>query len=315
VLFRSLRSKFTELSSTVLSKSATEPSDDVIDKYTAVPIASITRPSITDKARTITYVCTSGTLCTSSVMEGVEGFPFGSYVDYILDSKGWPVLLLSEQSLHTANVKENPNVSLFCQLPRSQSAQTLAALSRVTTIGKITPVDPEELSALKLAFTLVHPYAEQLVESPKFSFRKIKPEKIYFSGGFGVMATWVDVQEYELARPDVLAQEVPMMLARINVDKCAELFLLAKHFLNIDDPISVRIQAIDRLGVDLRVQVGTLTDEYRIGFRHQVSSSEDAKSEVMKLFQEAWERDNGFFFTDTNPPVVKYAEDILRTKA
>lgn len=44
------------------------------------------------------------------------------------------------------------------------------------------------------------------------------------------------------------------------------------------------------------------------------NSAEDAKSEMMKLFQESWERDNGFFYTDTLPPVTKYAEDILRQK-
>ena len=67
------------------------------------------RPSTVDKARTITHVCTSGTLCTTSRGEhapGTEGSPFGSYVDYILDDKGWPVLLLSDQSMHTANIKE-----------------------------------------------------------------------------------------------------------------------------------------------------------------------------------------------------------------
>ena len=115
-------------------------------------------------------------------MEGVEGFPFGSYVDYILDENGWPVLLLSEQSLHTVNIKQNPQVSLFCQLPRSQSQQTTAALSRVTIVGEIRPIEVEELSAIKLAFTLVHQYADQIADSPKFSFCKIKPMKIYFSG-------------------------------------------------------------------------------------------------------------------------------------
>lgn len=44
------------------------------------------------------------------------------------------------------------------------------------------------------------------------------------------------------------------------------------------------------------------------------NSAEDAKSEMMKLFQESWERDNGYFYTDTLPPVTKYAEDILRQK-
>ncbi|MBZ5782203.1 DUF2470 domain-containing protein, partial [Klebsiella aerogenes] len=66
--------------------------------------------------------------------------------------------------------------------------------------------------------------------------------------------------------------------------------------------------------VDLRVQEGEYTDEYRVAFRHPVNSAEDAKSEVMKLFQESWERENGFFFADDLPPTTKYAEDILRSK-
>lgn len=299
------------------------------EQYTSVPgLEQVIRPSITDKARTITHICTSGTLCTTSVMDGVEGAPFGSFVDYILDEIGWPVLLLSEQSLHSVNIKQNPLVSLFCQLPRStgapglnrgpgassqESQQQAAALSRVTIVGSIVPVAAEDLSAIKTAFTLVHPYADQIADSPKFSFCKIKPAKIYFSGGFGVMATWVDVPSYELARPDVLAQEVPTMLARLNVDKQGELYLLSKHFLGESEADVVRIQAIDRLGIDLRVKVGEFTDEYRLGFRNSVNSAEDAKSEVMKLFQEAWERESGFFYTDTLPPVTKYAEDILRS--
>ena len=145
--------------------------DDKVEKYTAVPgLEKVIRPSIFDKARTITHVCTSGTLCTLSIEEGVQGSPFGSYVDYILDDNGWPVMLLSEQSLHTLNIKscQTKGVSLFCQLPRSQSGQSAAALSRVTLIGNVEPVKPEDLSAIRLAFTLVHQYAEQIVDSRKF---------------------------------------------------------------------------------------------------------------------------------------------------
>ena len=131
------------------------------------------------------------------------------------------------------------------------------------------------------------------------------------------MATWVDVAEYQSARPDVLASEVSAMLSKINLDKQGELQLLCKHFLKLEDVDSVKLQAIDRLGVDLRVKTGEYTDEYRIGFRHVVSSSEDAKSELVKLFQECWERDNGYWSytgvsADDLPPVHKYAEDILR---
>jgi len=300
----------TRISYTVPPLFTSSISDQQISEYTKVPGLNI-RPSLVDKARTITHVCSSGTLCTSSVMDDVQGFPFGSYVDYILDENGRPVLLLSEKSLHTLNICSNPCVSLFAQLPR-QSSQSAAGLSRVTLMGRVESVPQEELSALAMAFTLIHQYAEQIVDSPKFKFYRIKPEKIYFSGGFGVMATWVDVAEYEAARPDALASEVPQVLARVNIDKQGELLLICKHFLNLNDVEIVRIQAIDRLGIDLRVKTGDFTDEYRVGFRNEVKSAEDAKSEMVKLFQEAWEREQGYFFSDDLPPFTKYAEDILR---
>lgn len=53
---------------------ATSTPSDINEKYTAVPgLEQVIRPSITDKARTITHVCTSGTLCTTSVMDDVKG--------------------------------------------------------------------------------------------------------------------------------------------------------------------------------------------------------------------------------------------------
>jgi putative heme iron utilization protein len=189
-------------------------------------------------------------------MEGVQGVPFGSYVDYIIDEKGWPILLLGEQSLHTQNIKFNSAVSLFCQLPRSQQSQTTAALSRVTIMGTVHKIPPEELLPLKMGFIIVHPYAEQIADSPRFSFYRIQPEKIYFSGGFGVQATWVDVKDYEAAKPDVLAQEVPTVLSRVNLDKQTELLLICKHFIGVEGVELVRIQAIDQLGIDLRLKRG-----------------------------------------------------------
>jgi putative heme iron utilization protein len=216
------------------------------------------RPSTTDKARTITHICTSGTLCTTSVMDGVQGFPFGSYVDYILDENGWPILLLSDQSLHTQNIQKNAGVSMFVQLPRSQQSQAAAALSRVTIMGHVEPVPTDLLTAMKFAFSIVHPYAEQIVDSPKFRFMRVKPEKIYFSGGFGVQATWVNVEEYEKAKPDVLAHDVPNVLSRVNMDKQGELLLMCKHFLKLENVEVARIQAIDKLGVDIRVKSGKI---------------------------------------------------------
>ena len=75
--------------------------------------------------------------------------------------------------------------------------------------------------------------------------------------------------------------------------------------------------------MDIRVtfQMGTRrnkvqTDEFRIGFRIPVISTEDAKSEILKVFQEAWEKGNGFSWGEEETPgqsvpIVKIAADSL----
>ncbi|CAM9432575.1 unnamed protein product [Ascophyllum nodosum] len=284
--------------------------------------------SITERARTVTHVADSGTLCTlsSSVEAGPEGSPFGSHVDYVLDEKGWPIFLLAEASLHTQNIKANERVSLLCQTPREAHGQPQAALARVTLVGSIVDVDDDdELIQLKASFSLVHTYADQLTQSPRFKFYKMKPEKVYYVGGFGVMSKWLPVCEYQAshqvpfclphfqaAKPDILADEATSIVSKINKSKQEELATVCKHFLHRAFPDSVSVTTVDRLGLDVRVKANDLTDEFRIGFRQPVSSVEDAKSEIVKIFQEAWEKEHGFEWEDQGPPVQRYAEDILR---
>merc|ERR1712146_93661 len=88
-----------------------------------------------------------------------------------------------------------------------------------------------------------------------------------------------------------------------------ELLTSCSSYLGIekDDVEMVQVKGVDRLGMDLRVtRISTgATDEYRIGFRDRVTSSEDAKSEIIKTFQEAWERENGYFWSEELPPIIR----------
>jgi hypothetical protein len=105
---------------------------------------------------------------------------------------------------------------------------------------------------------------------------------------------------------------------------------MARQILGI--PTSSELERIvvtnvDRLGMDVRVtcQMGSrrnklVTDEFRIGFRIPVISVEDAKSEILKIFQEAWEKANGYTWgdgvdddNDDEPgiPILKIAADSL----
>jgi heme iron utilization protein len=266
----------------------------------------------------------------------MEGAPFGSYVDYVLDDNGNPVLLMNEMSMHTINIREamahssengsrtgTSLVTLFTQL--AGTGQDVSRCSLTGTITKIDPKTADDIDTIRMRYSIAHAYADQVMDSPKFAFYRLMPSKIYFVGGFGVLAKWVDPQEYRQSTPDILAQEASDIVARINRDHAEDLKLTSQHLLKVESQIEkVRLTNVDRLGMDIRVtsQKGArrnklITDEFRVGFRIPVISVEDAKSEILKVFQEAWEKANGYVWDSDEDlpgvdiPIAKIAEDSL----
>ena len=294
------------------------------------------RLNVFEKAKTVASVCTSGTLCTVSNHDGMEGAPFGSFVDYVLDDEGNPVLLMNEMSMHTINIEENALngdgekvsdlVTLFTQLAGSSATkkgQDVGRCSLTCRVEKI-PATAPDMDVLRMRYSLTHAYADQVMDSPKFAFYRLLPEKIYYVGGFGVLAKWVDVQDYKDAAPDILAKEANGIVTKVNREYMSDLELTAKHLLGVKTAIEdIRVTNVDRLGMDIRVtcQQGTRrnklsTDEFRIGFRIPVISVEDAKSEILKVFQEAWEKGNDITWGDeeepgSTVPFLKIAADSL----
>lgn len=304
---------------------------------TTTPPLEETRLSTCEKARTVTSVCTSGTLCTVSSSEGIEGSPFGSFVDYILDNEGNPVFLMNEMSMHTMNIQKASDdnkpavVSLFAQFASTSGVsktegQDVSRVSVTGTIEKMAENDPD-IDTLKTRYSISHAYADQVFDSPYFHFYRLTPSKIYYVGGFGVQATWVPVDEYKSAAPDILAQEASDIVSKLNKENQNDLMLLVTHLMNISSEIErIRVTGVDRLGLDVRVTTEIpgrrnklTTDEFRVGFRIPVISVEDAKSEIEKVFQEAWERSKGFTWDDgelpgSDVPIIQIAEDSLGTK-
>lgn len=297
------------------------------------------RLNIFEKAKTVASVCTSGTLCTVSNYEGMEGAPFGSFVDYVLDDHGNPVLLMNEMSMHTINIEQNALsnnnngkfsnlVTLFTQLADGSSenkkGQDVGRCSITGRVEKI-PRNAPDMDALRMRYSLTHAYADQVMDSPKFAFYRLLPEKIYYVGGFGVMAKWVNVQDYRDAAPDILAKEANEIVAKLNREHMTDLISTAQHLLGVTTEIEdIRVTNVDRLGMDVRItrQLGTRrnklsTDEFRIGFRIPVISVEDAKSEILKIFQEAWEKGNNIQWGEdeeepgSTVPIMKIAADSL----
>lgn len=292
------------------------------------------RLNVNEKARTVASVCTSGTLCTVSGHDGIEGAPFGSHVDYVLDDEGNPVMLLNDMSMHTINIRENALniqgngasnlVTLFTQLT-SETAEQSQDVSRCSFTCKVEkiPSDAEDMDAIRMRYSLTHVYADQVMDSPRFTFYRLIPEKIYFVGGFGVMAKWVDVEDYKEATPDILSEEANLIVVKLNREFKDDLEGMAHELLEVEKLHDIRVTNVDRLGMDVRVtrqhetrRNKLMTDEYRIGFRIPVISVEDAKSEILKVFQEAWEKGQGLDWGDAEAPgstvpIIKIAADGL----
>lgn len=261
-------------------------------------------------------------------METIAGAPFGSFVDYVLDDQGCPVLLMNEMSMHTLNIQKNPDglVTLFTQLSGSDpNANHGQDVSRCSVTGTIARVDSsaQDWDTLRMRYGIAHSYADQVMDSPKFTFWRLEPKSIYFVGGFGVSSEWVPPSEYRDAAPDILAREASSIMERLNRVHGEDLLLTAMQILGVNEVEKVRVTGVDRLGMDVRVTSRVprrknklQTDEFRIGFRIPVISVEDAKSEVLKVFQEAWEKGNGVTWgNDEMPgsdiPMLKTAEDSL----
>lgn len=69
------------------------------------------------------------------------------------------MLLLNEQSLHSQNILQNPNVSLFCILPRTTNTQSSAGLSRVTFMGTVEPVPAADTEVPMLELPAFYHYS------------------------------------------------------------------------------------------------------------------------------------------------------------
>lgn len=93
-------------------------------------------PSAAETARTIVDLVAHGTLCTMTE----DCMPLGTYVSYVLDEAGQPILRLRADAVHTANLRRDPKCSLFVQ-PGERPASLLA---RVTLIGQVEPVSEGE---------------------------------------------------------------------------------------------------------------------------------------------------------------------------
>ena len=174
----------------------------------------VPEPSHAERAKTLVYLQSSGSLSTLSRKQ--PGWPFGSVMPYGLDDEGQPVFLISTMAMHTQNLLGDPRASLLVTPPESRSDPLGAA--RVTLMGSVTRVPKEEAVEVRERYLARHANASYWVDFQDFGFFRMALADIYFVGGFGSMG-WVMPDDYAGAAVDPLADEASNLIREFNTEQ------------------------------------------------------------------------------------------------
>jgi putative heme iron utilization protein len=123
----------------------------------------------------------------ASLATAAEGLPFAALVTPAFKDDLSPLLLLSELSTHTRQLKGNPACALLVTgEPATENPQTAP---RLCLTGTASIIADTETRATYLA---AHPYAELYVDFADFAFWRIEITGAHFIGGFAA-ASRLDV--------------------------------------------------------------------------------------------------------------------------
>jgi putative heme iron utilization protein len=132
----------------------------------------------------------SGTLCTLSRARGIEGWPFGSIVPFVVDDGGRPVILIAQIAEHTKNATADSRVSLFVSERREGDPQAGWRLNLAGHLKRLT-LDDNELAPLRERYIQKVPASSSYALQHDFFFWRLDVERVRCIAGFGRIH-WID---------------------------------------------------------------------------------------------------------------------------
>lgn len=222
-----------------------------------------------EKARRLVRRQHSGVIATQS--QNMPGFPYASFVEYVADQQGRPVMLISALAEHTHNIHYHPRLSLAAHAP----AENVLAAPRFTYLGEARLVPDEELAACRARYLRYLPHVADYL-SLDFAFYRIEPQRIRSIPGFA-SAVWVSAGDY-LALSSHLGEAEEGILEHMNRDHGDALRAYCRKFGQMEAAEATMV-GIDCDGFDVRAD-GTLV---RIEFDAPVLDAQQARAALVKL--------------------------------
>jgi len=186
-------------------------------------------------------------------------------------------------AMHTQNLQTDSRASLLVTQP-DPSGDPLGA-SRVTVIGNVRAIPEPDVAQARGLYLERYANSKYWVDFADFSFHRMDVVDVYYVGGFGVMG-WVAASEYDLAKPDPLADVAGEILQHMNTDHKDALVLLARAFAGIESQ-GAAMTSVDRLGFHLRLNTQDGMRGARIAFLREVSSPAETRKVLVEMVQQA----------------------------
>jgi len=121
-----------------------------------------------------------------------EKVPFNSLVPYIVDSKGHPIIFISDLAQHTDNLSNDSKCSFMIY---KIDGDNLFDSARVTFVGKMVRLPKKERKKWKAEYLAKHPKSKQFIDFGDFHFYRMEIKSIYYIGGFGDIG-WIELEDY-----------------------------------------------------------------------------------------------------------------------
>ncbi|MDQ1387601.1 MAG: hypothetical protein QOF56_1055 [Acidobacteriaceae bacterium] len=247
----------------------------------AVDQPAVPEPSFAERARTLVYLSRIGSLSTLSRKQ--PGFPFGSIMPHGLDVTGRPIFLISTMAMHTQNLQADPRASLL--VTQADASGDPLGASRVTLIGNAVIIPQPDVASARKLYLERYANAKYWVDFEDFSFYRMDVVDVYYVGGFGVMG-WVQVSDYDQARPDPLADTASGIIEHMNTDHTDALVLLARSFAGVESQ-EAAMTSVDRLGFHVRLKTPDGMKGARIAFLREVNNPGEARKVLVEMVQQA----------------------------
>jgi putative heme iron utilization protein len=203
----------------------------------------------------------------------MPGFPYASFVEYVADQQGRPVILISALAEHTHNIHYHARLSLAA----ADAGDDVLASPRFTYMGEARLVPDEDLAACRDRYLRYRPHAAEYL-ALDFALYRIEPHRIRSIPGFGA-AVWVSASDY-LAISSHLGEAEASIIEHMNRDHADALRAYCRKLGTEAQEASMI--GIDCDGLDVRAD-GKLV---RIEFEQPVLDAAQAREALVKLAQQ-----------------------------